>query len=223
MKFLSLMMALVVSATLIILVGCTRQEAKTKWEPQQTAYVLLMVDGGGNQGKCSASAVGPSTFVTATHCTKGMVAAKLVDEEGHELLIVKPTIKDIQSDGRDHTLIQFNKDVFTSWGRLVQNAKVTRGERLQATGNPGAASFVYTEGTVAFMNKTPDFIGLNLPSFKGDSGASIYRFGTGDIISVCSAIYAVTDKESGMQVQWTIVRTFKFKTEVLEAMKVTHD
>lgn len=132
---------------------------------------------------CSATAIGPHTLLTATHC-----------ELGTDSVVIDGTPADILAINRDlneHSILFVNY-TFKSWAAFAKTP-ATIGDRVFIIGNPGELSSVYREGYVSstphptgFFDLGPARILYDLNGYHGDSGAALFNE-AGEIVCVVSA------------------------------------
>lgn len=122
----------------------------------------LMIDG----GHCSATAVGPSTILTATHCLIGQHHIWLDGKAEKVIAIV--------NDGHDHSLVTV-KDTFTHVAKLAHKMPNV-GSEIQYIGNPDVLVQLYRKGTY-LGEQYQDGIHwqvLDISGYMGDSGSGVF-------------------------------------------------
>lgn len=99
-------------AALMLVAGCAEAH------PQHAVTIEL------DNGKCSATKVGPNVIMTAAHCFDG---TRLVGIDGKPAYALK-----IIRDGQDHALVRVSAK-FAEWARMGPEPK--QGDRLTLVGN----------------------------------------------------------------------------------------
>jgi hypothetical protein len=138
-----------------------------------TTHSIEMANMSGEDAGCSATAVGPHTLLTASHC--------LIPS--HEIQIDDATAKviSIDFDDNDHLLIQVDHS-FNAYTPIVIREFVPN-EVVHMWGNPGDSKDVYRVGT--FQKVHDSFNELLMPVLPGDSGSGVFD-SNGNLIGVVS-------------------------------------
>lgn len=123
---------------------------------------------------CSATAVGPQTLLTATHC----LGTLLQTVEGHRVEVDR--VQDLQ---HDHALVTVRGVRFLHWAHRGPVPK--QGDRVRWWGNPMGEPDVYRQGYVAKVSN--DFIAIDATICHGDSGAGVFN-DAGQLVAVVSAM-----------------------------------
>ena len=144
---------------------------------EHVIYIRNAMDG----GRCTATAVGPHTLLTAAHC---YVVSPLirVDDDVRQLI-------SFQSDNNDHLLIQVNGSAFTDLLPINQR-DISPDEAVVVVGNPGHSRSVLRFGTFDTVEtdegedgQSRDFYWFHMFGAPGDSGAAMVD-GAGSVIGV---------------------------------------
>jgi hypothetical protein len=130
-------------------------------------------------GRCTASAVGPHTLLTAAHCYVVTNEIKVDDSIR--------TIESFSTDGNDHLLIQVSGTPFTALLKIDQRAPNTD-ESVMAIGNPGQSRSVLRFGTLLHSGedgRTHQIYQFQMFGAPGDSGSALVDV-QGRIIGIIS-------------------------------------
>lgn len=159
--------------------GCVTFKVVEQVDPSTTTHHLDM--------GCGATATGPHTILTATHC--GVEELKAIDG-------VPVKVLDVFHDGNDHTGVLVDI-TFDRWA-TISTVPLRQGERVRMWGNPGILRYQYREGYVSgtcplvecfpVQAKSKDLILFDLHIWKGDSGSGMFD-DAGNLRSVVSMIY----------------------------------
>ena len=143
---------------------------------------------------CSATVVGVSTILTASHCIEP--TALVVGIEGVPVLI-----HSVQRDLTDHALVQVQM-TFENIAEILPDAVPVQKDRVRSWGNPGGMEDQYREGYVAGVCPVADCFPPQVkvpaeyvttyafPGWKGDSGAAVFN-PAGKIVAVISTVHPV--------------------------------
>lgn len=144
---------------LALVTGCSGCASVPKAEIARASALRL----GFEQGVCSATAVGPYTALTATHCFGQQGGLRTIDGQ-------PVTVLSRVDDGRGHTLIR----VTVEFKQYAKRGKVplATGDRISWTGNPAGEPNVYREGYVSRVRT--DGILIDAQVFFGDSGSGVF-------------------------------------------------
>jgi len=160
---------------------------------RQTEHLLTF-----RGGTCSATAVGPHTLLSASHC---FANDTLVSIDG------KPTrVLWIAQDGHDHTLVGQT----IAFVHYVHHYAVgVQGEPVFVLGNPANDRDVYRKGYVSGPSKEggQPVILYELPIFFGDSGAAIFD-SDGRIVGVVAGLHVMTAE--GLTLTFGVSRPLAF-------------
>jgi len=131
---------------------------------------------------CSATAIGPQTLLTASHCECPSDTI-IIDLVPHQILA---SVR----DSFDHTLFMVDEK-FTSWATL-SNDEMQAGDDVFIFGNPSEFVDLFRKG---YVSSYPDRlyaggaeaneIYLDFNGFPGDSGAGIFN-ASGELVGVVS-------------------------------------
>lgn len=161
-------------AAVLALVGCA-----TMQPPSAMAFHIEMT-----HGSCSATAVGPHTLLTASHCFEGGNALVRVDGKD-----IRPLA--YVSDGFDHTLVTVD-ETFAAYADIGRSP--ARGVHVSYYGNPGPFLKLYRDGRVygdtTLGGKNVTLYGLN--GFPGDSGSGLFD-DQGRLVAVISFVFMMDD------------------------------
>ena len=158
-------------AGILFLAGCGGcVSIPTHADLRATALALEFVS-----GKCAGTAIGPDTFVTASHCWQGG-ALKAVN--GQPVKVVG-----IGRDKHDLTVVRVKGVTFKAWARF--GAAPKQGERVRWWGTPGGAPDMYREGYVAGFVEGRVLIDATI--CRGDSGSGIFN-ARGQVVGVVTAM-----------------------------------
>lgn len=140
---------------------------------------------------CSATAVGPQTLLTASHCIRD--GALFLGVEGLPVAILS-----VERDLTDHALVKVSW-VFPVYAEISLTPPV-QGDRVRMWGNPGVLEDQYREGYIAGYCPTTtcfpldipvdDIVMVAIPGWKGDSGAALFN-PAGQIVGVISTVTMV--------------------------------
>jgi hypothetical protein len=138
---------------------------------------------------CSATAIGPSVILTATHCERpgGVLSILRYGSPSYQPVEVVSVIR----DKADHSVLFLKGIVFEKYARFTgEHPEI--GQVVYVLGFPDVANFQYRMGIVASMDVKglPIFDGLpsflvGILSYVGDSGSAIFD-DNGDIVGVVS-------------------------------------
>jgi hypothetical protein len=146
-------------------------------------------------GKCSATAVGPHTILTADHCVVNDGLMMLDIGDGNVVEVVS-----IVSDDKDHVLIRV-KHRFKAWA-YVRRSPLRMGEAVHYFGNPGEMTDILRVGRLIGLEDVmlphPDTMqpwpqkDVQVYDFQaggGDSGSGVFDQ-RGLLVAVVSATYS---------------------------------
>jgi hypothetical protein len=149
-------------------------------------------------GLCSATAVGPHTILTASHCLSDGTRRIALDGEASDVVAMV-------NDGMDHTLVRV-EDTFHRWVPIGSMPSV--GSEVTFTGQPDGIFGVFRKGYFAgrAVVQSPDWPAALPPGTllfviegtHGDSGAGI--FAQGQLVAVVSGGYQSID---GFRLMWS--------------------
>lgn len=151
-------------------------------DPAATHEILLT--GAEGEVRCSATAVGAHTLLTAAHCLVGDDRIQVDDEP----TLIRATVY----DHLDHALLVLDRSFDDVLFLDVRDPRPD--ERVRIWGNPGGRRRVYREGVFlakqsegwfVFAATAPPWLLFSLSVFKGDSGAALIT-DEGKILSVVS-------------------------------------
>ena len=176
--------------------------------PHESTLVLDYPD-----GRCSGTAVGPHTLLTASHCTWGAPLAEVNEEPAKALSMVH--------DGNDHVLVTV--DLTFEHYSPVSLEVPPQGTRVRLWGNPGGLLDQYRVGYIAGLcptefcyplpTKVANVTTVDIHGWKGDSGAALFD-NRGYVVGVVSTVNKV-----GPTYMPTGVMPFAFTQEQLEAVR----
>jgi hypothetical protein len=171
-KFLVVLFVLVAGLSCPSCSASPKSPNRLKDEPT----TVRIINNGG--GKCSATAVGPHTLLTASHCFRTAT---------NNLLMVDDTVVQIDrvlQDGNDHALVTLKDVQFLNVAVLGEPAKT--GDNIHYWGNPSIFSYMFRKGYVSGV--FPDRTMYDINGFHGDSGAGIFN-DKKEIVGVISYIF----------------------------------
>lgn len=152
-------------------------------------------------GLCSATAVGPSTLLIATHCLEEGGAIKTVDKR-------EVTVLSRVDDGRDHSLVRLNIG-FDHWAGF--GGAPIQGLQVHYYGNPLGLADMLREGYVAAC--MADGCLLDIEGAPGDSGAAVLD-SRGRVVGVVSQIL----QGNGVQFRMMVLFPMAFTKAQLAAI-----
>jgi hypothetical protein len=209
------------SALLVVtlLSAAIAQEKKTPVIPagaeiaHKTTHRLEIELNNGRHGICSATAIGETKLLTATHCevTAPQVAGNSVFKlDGVTILVAR-----IERDGKDHSILFLKDHKFKDFAALSQ-AGLNQGEHIYIWGEPNGLEDIYREGVV--VGKSDDVILLDLNGYFGDSGAGIFN-SKGEVIGVISVIQDENESPTMPHLKFMGAYPLGFRGEQLAASK----
>ena len=163
-------MKILLALVLVSLAGC--QTAPPPFNPKDAVRVIEFDAG---ERSCSATYVGPSTLLTASHCFKA--GDKLVSISGTTAAILH-----IEHDGADHALVKVTSSS-AKWAEM--GPELAQGEEFEFYGNPISMRDQYRRGYVTGVQA--DKVMLDARLWLGDSGAGLFR--NGRVVGVVSGVY----------------------------------
>jgi hypothetical protein len=160
-------------------------EAKAINKVKATSHVIAMDSPVTGPSGCSATAIGPHTLLTASHCER---PDDYLTVDGVKNI---PIVK-VLRDGDDHSIIFLSEKSirFSDTAKFV-NRPLNRGEWVFIWGNPGGSGFqfvgVLRVGRFVAQNIFRERIVdvFDLASEHGDSGSAIFDI-NGNIVDVLS-------------------------------------
>ncbi|HZF98261.1 MAG TPA: trypsin-like peptidase domain-containing protein [Pseudoxanthomonas sp.] len=155
---------------ILALAGC--QTAPPPFNPKDAVRVIEF---DAASRSCSATYVGPSTLLTASHCFRA--GDKLVSINGTIAGIVH-----IEHDGADHALVKVTTPA-PVWAEV--GPELRQGEDFEFFGNPLDMRDQYRRGYVTGVKA--DKVMLDARLWLGDSGAGLFR--NGRVVGVVSGVY----------------------------------
>ena len=153
----------------LLLTGCSAPEVKAPPPISSLTYRIEMAG-----MVCSATAIGPSKLLTASHCLSGS-----------PLLLVNGTAAGVMSvvhDGNDHAVVVVTTR-FATWAKVVGPPAL--GEVVEYHGNPLSFQQLYRRGYVAGVDRTGVILDVN--GYHGDSGAGAFNT-KGEVVGVISGL-----------------------------------
>ena len=160
--------------------GCTGCVSVPQSEHGATMRVTFA-----DHGLCSATAVGPSTILIATHClTAPLKTASSI--MAHEVSRV--------DDKHDHSLVRLNIR-FASWAKFGESAR--QGDEIHYYGNALGFNDLLRRGYVANCDGTACMV--DVEGAPGDSGSGVFD-ASGRIIGVISQMYQANNFQFRMMV-----------------------
>lgn len=136
-------------------------------------------------GTCSATAVGPHTLMTASHCE---APSSFINIDGQRHLIL-----DVARDENEHSFLAVDQ-TFSSWAVLSKDAPKV-GDEVFIFGNPAGLRDVMRKG---YLAKAPEEVSFfeavagkhplalyDFNGWMGDSGAAIFN-SKGEVVDVVS-------------------------------------
>lgn len=147
------------SVLLLLLPTLCSAQAATKL----TAHMIGIVQSDGKAGICSATAVGPSLLLTATHCLgHGGVESLTIDGKPATILLV-------ERDNADHALVRVSAK-FQHFAKLGRPP--IQGDQIHYYGNPGVPD-QYRKGYVTGLFPSGGYL-FDANCYMGDSGAGLF-------------------------------------------------
>jgi V8-like Glu-specific endopeptidase len=174
------MRALLALIPVVVLAGCIRDADLLRSVHKDTLHLVMKVPEGAEF--CSATAIGPNAFLSATHCFKDYSSLQV---NGKVVKVLKEV-----DDGNDHT-IMYVDTTFVEWAHVGDPSKMQQGDKVFIVGNPGYLEDMFRKGVLSGYT-TDQFGGVgqtltayDLNSWPGDSGSAIFNE-YGEIVGVLS-------------------------------------
>jgi hypothetical protein len=201
-----MMMKKILATILLCALSLTSQATES---PASSTYHIIV----NNKNSCGATAIGPHTLLTATHCVETIQTLSVIG------VGIVASIDKV-NDGNDHTIIRTTEN-FPHWLKFGNTPQ--QGDHVTAYHNPGTYANIYAEGYLAGWAKVNGQHGTlyTIPAWLGCSGSAILN-AKGEIVGVESVIVRQlkqTDdpRMPGAAWQQIVSYDFNFTPEQLEA------
>jgi Trypsin-like peptidase domain len=156
---------------------------------------------------CSATAVGPHSILTASHCEMPNDELQVNHEEAHVVATLR--------DGFDHSILLLSGIEFKVHATLAPREMVI-GEQVSYFGNPDYFTGLYRVGTVVGKKQyfDPACFGevIDSNTYFGDSGAGIFD-NLGHLIGVINLVYGPISEDKSTPFKMTGALPVRFTAE----------